>query len=63
MVPPTPPLPRGEPGDAQSGISPGSEEAPRTGEGRTRQEEEQDKDLIDRAKDYLLGEEREGRER
>ena len=65
VVPPTPPLPRGEPGDAQSGISPGAEETPRTGEGRTRQEEKQNKDLIDKAKDYLLGEdrEREGRER
>ncbi|MDP8950878.1 MAG: hypothetical protein M3N18_01345 [Actinomycetota bacterium] len=61
MVPPTPPPPRGEPGDVQRGDLPRrAEQSPRAREERAGQEErEEDKDLIDRAKDYLLGEDRE----
>jgi hypothetical protein len=59
MVPPTPPPPR----DVHSGTSPESQtgEAPRPKEERVGQEErEEDKGLVNRARDYLLGE---GRER
>jgi hypothetical protein len=64
MVPPTPPPPRGTPGDAQSGsspeASPRTEEALRQEEGSaTPEEREEDKGLVDRARDYLLGEGRE----
>ncbi len=71
MILPTPPPPRGTPGGEQGGTPPeppptSTGEAPRTGEERAGQEEEEeeegeeDKGLIDRARDYLLGE---GRER
>jgi len=64
MVPPTPPPPRETPGDVQSGISPETspttEEALRAEEERAmREEREEDKGLVDRTKDYLLGEGRE----
>ncbi len=67
MVPPTPPPPRGAPGDVQRGASPdhpppGTGEAPPTEQERTEREREEDRSLIDRAIDKLTGEEEPRRE-
>jgi hypothetical protein len=64
MVPPTPAPPRGTPGDAQRATSPEPpptrpEETPRVQEGKAGQAKtEEDKGLVEKAKGYLRGEDR-----